>query len=59
MSKKTRKIKPIRHISTATPKETDEFVDSVAELIVNYIKKHGVPKKADSGSDLPKPENDK
>lgn len=30
-----------RHYSTLTPKETDELVDSVAELIVNYVKTKG------------------
>ena len=29
----------IRHYETLTPKETDEVVESVVELIVNFVKK--------------------
>jgi len=31
----------IRHYETLSPKETDEVVDAVAELIVNYVQKRG------------------
>lgn len=31
----------IRHYETLSPKETDDLVDAVAELIVNYVQKQG------------------
>jgi hypothetical protein len=31
----------IRHYETLSAKETDEVVDAVAELIVNYVQKQG------------------
>ncbi len=42
--KTSRKLEPpklIRHYETLSPKETDEVVDAVAELIVNYVQKQG------------------
>lgn len=31
----------IRHCETLSPKETDQVVDAVAELIVNHVQKQG------------------
>lgn len=48
-----------RHYTTLSPKETQEAVESVAELIVNYVKQKGVaaPKTPDpEPAEKPDPE---
>jgi hypothetical protein len=42
----------IRHYEALTPEETEGVVESVAELIVNFVKKRGaVPEAKGSGTD--------
>ncbi|MFQ5878302.1 MAG: hypothetical protein ACE5JH_11580 [Acidobacteriota bacterium] len=50
----------IRHYETLSPKETDEVVDGVVDLIVNFLKKGGpdsskakVATSGESGSEKP------
>jgi hypothetical protein len=42
----------IRHYETLSPQETDKVVESVAELIVNFVQKRGAAREAkSSGAD--------